>query len=44
VNEIIDLARKTLRSYQMFKIDFKKVYDSVSWSYFDNLLSRFGFG
>jgi hypothetical protein len=44
VNEIIDLARKEKRSCLIFKVDFEKTYDSVSWSYLDYMLVRFGFG
>jgi hypothetical protein len=28
----------------IFKVDFEKAYDSVSWSFLDYLLGRFGFG
>ncbi|GAU49947.1 hypothetical protein TSUD_408420 [Trifolium subterraneum] len=44
VNEIIDFARKSKRSCLIFKVDFEKAYDSVSWSYLDYMLVRFGFG
>jgi hypothetical protein len=44
VNEIIDFARKEKKSCLIFKVDFEKTYDSVSWSYLDYMLVRFGFG
>ncbi|GAU18658.1 hypothetical protein TSUD_124910 [Trifolium subterraneum] len=44
VNEVIDLARKLKRACFIFKVDFEKAYDSVSWSFLDYMMMRFGFG
>jgi hypothetical protein len=44
VNEVIDLARKLKKECLIFKVDFEKAYDSVSWSFLDYMLQRFGFG
>ena len=40
VNEIIDVARKECL---IFKVDFEKACDSVSWSFLDYMIRRFGF-
>ncbi|MCH88112.1 LINE-1 reverse transcriptase like [Trifolium medium] len=44
VNEVIDLARKSKRACFIFKVDFEKAYDYVSWSFLDYMMMRFGFG
>ncbi|MCH82139.1 cytochrome P450, partial [Trifolium medium] len=44
VNEIIDLAKKSRKECLIFKVDFEKVYDSVSWSFLEYMMQRFGFG
>lgn len=43
LNELIDLARKRGRRRVIFKVDFEKGYDSVSWDFLDYMLIRFGF-
>ncbi|GAU35310.1 hypothetical protein TSUD_389350 [Trifolium subterraneum] len=44
VNEIIDLAKKSRKECLIFKVDFEKAYDSVSWNFLDYMMIRFGFG
>ncbi|GAU44056.1 hypothetical protein TSUD_399540 [Trifolium subterraneum] len=44
VNEIIDLAKKGRKDCLIFKVDFEKAYDSVSWNFLDYMMMRFGFG
>lgn len=44
MNEIVDLARRSKSECLIFKVDFEKVYDSVSWRFLDYILCRFGFG
>ncbi|GKV37508.1 hypothetical protein SLEP1_g45534 [Rubroshorea leprosula] len=42
-NEVIDEAkRKRLKSF-LFKVDFEKAYDKVSWDFVDYMLMRTGF-
>jgi hypothetical protein len=43
VNEIIDLAIKSRRECLIFKVDFEKAYDLVSWSFLDYMMIRFRF-
>lgn len=44
VNEIIDLARKSRRGCLIFKVDFEKAYDSVSYNFLDYMMRRMRFG
>jgi hypothetical protein len=44
VNEVVDLAKRTKKECVIFKVDFEKAYDSVSWSFLDYMLRRVGFG
>ncbi|MCI06467.1 RNA-directed DNA polymerase (Reverse transcriptase), partial [Trifolium medium] len=44
VNEVVDLAKRTNKECVIFKVDFEKAYDSVSWSSLDYMLKRIGFG
>lgn len=43
VNEVVDLAKRTKAECLIFKVDFEKAYDSVSWGFPDYMLHRFGF-
>ncbi|GAU48001.1 hypothetical protein TSUD_404780 [Trifolium subterraneum] len=43
INEVIDLVRKLKRDCFIFKVDFEKAYDSVSWSFLDYMMLRFRF-
>ncbi|GAU29935.1 hypothetical protein TSUD_360500 [Trifolium subterraneum] len=43
VNEFIDLARKLKRDCFIFKVDFEKPYDIVSWSFLEYMMMHFGF-
>lgn len=43
VNEVIDLVKKKRDKCLLFKMDFEKAYDSVSWSFLDYMLTRLGF-
>ena len=42
-NEIIDEAKNNHKPCLIFKIDFEKAYDSVSWEFLLYMLRRFGF-
>ncbi|GKB84662.1 RNA-directed DNA polymerase, eukaryota, reverse transcriptase zinc-binding domain protein [Tanacetum coccineum] len=39
VNEIVNSAKKHKKKMMMFKVDFEKAYDSLSWDYLDFLLN-----
>ncbi|GKV51190.1 hypothetical protein SLEP1_g57860 [Rubroshorea leprosula] len=42
-NEVIDEAKKKKRKTIMFKIDFEKAYDKVSWEFLEYMMQRMGF-
>lgn len=42
LNEVIDLAKCIRKGCRIFKVDFEKAYDSVSWSFLDYILIMFG--
>lgn len=42
VNEVIDLTKKIMNSCLIFKVDFEKTYDSVSWEFMKYMLVKFG--
>ncbi|MCI07449.1 LINE-1 reverse transcriptase like, partial [Trifolium medium] len=44
VNEVVDMAKRAKKECLIFKVDFEKAYDSVSWSFLDYMLQRVGFG
>jgi len=44
VNEIIDLERKSRKECLIFNMDFKKVYDSVMWSFINYMMIMFRLG
>lgn len=35
---------KRKRKMMIFKVDFEKAYDSISWDYIDQILDFVGFG
>ncbi|GAU34591.1 hypothetical protein TSUD_15060 [Trifolium subterraneum] len=43
INEVVDWVKKTKKECLVFKVDFEKAYDSVSWSFLEYMLRRFGF-
>ncbi|PNX84009.1 ribonuclease H [Trifolium pratense] len=43
INEVVDWVKKAKKECLIFKVDFEKAYDSVSWSILDYMLRRFGF-
>lgn len=43
INEVVDWAKKKGKECIIFKVDFEKAYDSVSWSFLEYMLGRFGF-
>ncbi|GJX94717.1 RNA-directed DNA polymerase, eukaryota, reverse transcriptase zinc-binding domain protein [Tanacetum coccineum] len=44
VSEIIEWHRKRNKRLMIFKVDFEKAFDTVSWNYLDFVLSHMGFG
>ena len=43
LNEVVEEAKRSKKPVMVFKVDFEKVYDSVSWSFLDYILDRLGF-
>lgn len=43
INEVVDLAKRRKDECLLFKVDFEKAYDSVSWSFLTYMLNRMGF-
>nr|GEY76180.1 hypothetical protein [Tanacetum cinerariifolium] len=44
LSEIIDWYKKRKKKLMLFKVDFEKAFDSVSWKYLDYMLHKMGFG
>jgi len=42
-NEAVDEARRLKKEMLLFKVDFKKVYDSVDLKYLDMVMQRMNF-
>lgn len=42
-NEVIGFSKKSHQKCLIFKLDFEKAYDSISLSFLDYMLRRFGF-
>lgn len=43
VNEIVDLVKRKKEECLLFKVDFEKAYDSISWAFLVYMMSRMGF-
>ncbi|KHN41454.1 LINE-1 reverse transcriptase like, partial [Glycine soja] len=43
LNEVIEEACRSKKPTMIFKVDFEKAYDSVSWGFLDYMLQRMGF-
>jgi len=43
VNEVIDVARKSKKECLIFKVDFEKACDSISWNFLEYMMVRLGF-
>lgn len=39
---VVDFAKKLGKECIIFKVDFKKAYDSVNWSFLEYMMERFG--
>ncbi|GKA29337.1 putative RNA-directed DNA polymerase, eukaryota, reverse transcriptase zinc-binding domain protein [Tanacetum coccineum] len=44
LSEVIDWFKKRKKKMLIFKVDFEKAFDSVSWKYLDFVLISLGFG
>ncbi|GJX01696.1 RNA-directed DNA polymerase, eukaryota, reverse transcriptase zinc-binding domain protein [Tanacetum coccineum] len=44
LNEIVQWCKSRRKQSMIFKVDFKKAYDSVRWDFVDDILKNFGFG
>nr|GEW24107.1 RNA-directed DNA polymerase, eukaryota, reverse transcriptase zinc-binding domain protein [Tanacetum cinerariifolium] len=44
LNEVIQWCKSKHKQALIFKVDFKKAYDSVRWDFLDDVLRKFGFG
>ncbi|GAU47212.1 hypothetical protein TSUD_403530 [Trifolium subterraneum] len=43
LNEIIDLAKRRKDECLIFKVDFERTYDTVSWKYLEKMMIKMGF-
>lgn len=43
-NEILDLVTRAKKSCLLFKIDFEKAYDRVSWNFLRFIMKKMRFG
>ncbi|XP_022014063.1 uncharacterized protein LOC110913550 [Helianthus annuus] len=43
VNELVSWAKKSKGKMLLFKVDFEKAFDSLSWEFLDSILSQMGF-
>jgi hypothetical protein len=43
LNEIIDLAKRRKDNCLLFKVDFERAYDTVSWSFLERMMIKMGF-
>ncbi|GJU60452.1 putative RNA-directed DNA polymerase, eukaryota, reverse transcriptase zinc-binding domain protein [Tanacetum coccineum] len=44
LSEVINWYKKRSKKLLIFKVDFEKAFDSVSWKYLDFILGQLGFG
>ncbi|MCH84541.1 LINE-1 reverse transcriptase like [Trifolium medium] len=43
LNEVIDLAKRRKDTCLLFKVDFERAYDTVSWNYLERMMVKMGF-
>ncbi|MCH80366.1 LINE-1 reverse transcriptase like, partial [Trifolium medium] len=43
LNEVIDLAKRRKDNCLLFKVDFERAYDTVSWNYLERMMVKMGF-
>ncbi|PNY11621.1 cysteine-rich receptor-like protein kinase, partial [Trifolium pratense] len=43
LNEVIDLAKRRKDCCLLFKVDFERAYDTISWNYLESMMLKMGF-
>ncbi|CAJ2651715.1 unnamed protein product [Trifolium pratense] len=43
LNEVMDLAKRSKDSCMLFKVDFERAYDTVSWGFLERMMIKMGF-
>jgi hypothetical protein len=43
INELVDLAKQRDDNCLLFKVDFERAYDTVSWKFLEYMMERMGF-
>ncbi|MCH81419.1 LINE-1 reverse transcriptase like, partial [Trifolium medium] len=43
LNENIDLAKRRKNECMIFKVDFERAYDTISWNYLESMMKKMGF-
>ncbi|GAU51623.1 hypothetical protein TSUD_414500 [Trifolium subterraneum] len=43
LNEVIDLAKRRKDTCMLFKVDFERAYDTISWNYLERMMVKMGF-
>nr|GFA30825.1 cysteine-rich receptor-like protein kinase [Tanacetum cinerariifolium] len=43
LNELVQWCKKKKKQPLVFKVDFEKTYDSVTWDHLDDIMRKFGF-
>ncbi|GAU48137.1 hypothetical protein TSUD_293770 [Trifolium subterraneum] len=43
LNEIIDLAKRRNDDCLLFKVDFERAYDTISWGFLEKMMAKMGF-
>jgi hypothetical protein len=43
LNELLDLAKRRKDVCLLFKVDFERAYDTVSWHFLERMMVKMGF-
>lgn len=44
LNEIVSCSKKVKKNTLIFKVDFNKAFESVSWEFMDSVMDQMDFG